>query len=876
MLQSVMNTSTPIQTAIRTVFVTMDVGVYYLLHFVYELIFTIASINLLDREMIYNIFSRVQLVIGIFMMFRLIMIILKGIASPDTVSDSKSGGAGSLVMRIIVSLALLALIVPVSVPSPKNEYEKQINNNGILFGTLYSLQYRLLKNNTLGKLILGDTNQESTNETTEIMGYEVFGLRRDANRFTSTILKTFYQLNKDSETNQYVCGDGFDETYNKEDVEPAVIIVNAVQTCGTGNAVVDAVDNAVGVATMGMSKSGQQYRLTINWLSTIVGIILLVVFFMLAFNVATRVFKLSALQLIAPIPIISYMDPKGSKDGAFQAWVKMLGTTYAELFIQLGVIYFSLSVINAFITRFFNVENAATAIQEIGMGDPLTATALIGFIFIIMVIALFIFAKDAPKFFKQMLGIKDDGKGFFSSFGTAMGLGVSAVGAATGSFRASRDASVNSIRERAKQHAKDRGWDAARTNQYIQDQLAANRGRSTLAGIVGAGAGFAQGANAAFNAKGGGFAKAAAAINAQNNRNSRALAAGRAGGGFFGAIGSGVEQFITGESPYDKMLAGWQEQENELKNRELKLKESKDQKGHLEANLNRHKSKSEDCTWTTGKHTINGITVEANYRDFNSASTKDNNIVHIKKLVDLDENGNQRTTLFSLEEYKQLPVELQVECKDESYMDYHGVHIPLDQVESFRIGLKDSNDKDRAAKTSECAIRVMDLMHDGLTKEQAIVRAKEDMKVTEFMASDPTLSAADARTRAQQYVHDHDEDVYDDSVYNHMLAYRNSRIAEILASPHVENPGLTSQDIINADYAHRHRANPADGAVAPYDIDMPITLGALKGAIGKIGAHIDAENDAINRESLQVNEAKRRVEATAAQKNRDYFSGSKK
>ena len=41
-------------------------------------------------------------------------------------------------------------------------------------------------------------------------------------------------------------------------------------------------------------------------------------------DVAKRVFKLIILEVVAPIPIMSLIDPKSSKDGAFSHWLKSL------------------------------------------------------------------------------------------------------------------------------------------------------------------------------------------------------------------------------------------------------------------------------------------------------------------------------------------------------------------------------------------------------------------------------------------------------------------------------------------------------------------------------------------------------------------------
>ena len=522
-MQAVLNTVNPIQTAIRSIFVTLDMGIYDLLKFMYELFFNIATNNLIDREMIFNIFSRVQLVIGIFMMFQLVMIVIKGIANPDSFTDSKSGGAGSMVMRIIVALALLAVIVPINIPSPRNEYEKQINNNGLLFGTLYSLQYRILANNTLGRLILGTENEAYTDGGTGIQDLSLF-----ANRFTSTIVRMFYTLNTDDNGN-YVCNDGFDSTYNTEGINPNIIIINGTQACGSGNFIIDTVYSALDQGQI--LKTGQQYRITMNWLSTIVGIVLVVLFFMMIFNVAKRVFKLAALQLIAPIPIISYMDPKGSKDGAFNSWVKMLATTYLELFVQLAVVYFSFAIINSFIVKFFSVNTVTSSVGNAFSGDAFHANGLLSWTFIIMTIALFIFAKDAPKFLKQALGIKDNGQGFFSAFGAAMGLGTAAVGA-IGSARAGFKSS-----RMADETRKSLG-------ENVNPDSNLNKAKHVLAGIFGGAKGLSTGASAALNAK---DHNARAAWDAIQKQNAAALARGNDGSTLLGRLGSTASGLFMGE-----------------------------------------------------------------------------------------------------------------------------------------------------------------------------------------------------------------------------------------------------------------------------------------------------------------------------------------
>ena len=496
--------SNPIMTAIRSIFVVTDVGIYALLRFMYELFFNIATFNVVDREMIFNIISRVQLIVGVYMMFQLILIIIRGIINPDSFTDSKTG-AGNLIMRIIVSLSLLALIVPINIPSPKNEYEKQINNSGILFGTLYSLQYRILTNNTLGRIILGQEGTNYTSNNPDGQYLVTFG-----NRFVSVIAKSFYSIYRD-ESGDSVCDDKSVEEYNNPNIWPEQVIILGLKHC-----------------------KGKYFLNMTMLISSVAGIVLVVIMFMMCFEVAKRVFQLAALQLLAPIPIISYMDPKGSKDGAFSSWVKLLSKTYLDLFTRLTVIYFTLAVIEGFINKFFS--NMVESNLNTWQGDAIAAYELNRWTFIILCIALFIFAKDAPKFFKQMLGLKGDGK-FFDAFGQAMGLGTAAVGA-IGSARAGYQSSKKADETRQSLGMKDHNGNVIDPNSGF------NKAKHALAGIMGGATGLATGAGAALNAK---DHNARAAWEAMQRKNQAAMARGSDGSTLLGRLGSTARGVFMGE-----------------------------------------------------------------------------------------------------------------------------------------------------------------------------------------------------------------------------------------------------------------------------------------------------------------------------------------
>ena len=144
---------------LRMLFASLDRPAYAILGVSYELFFNVASADLFSNSMIMKFYGRVQVILGVFMMFQLAMTILRGIVNPEGFTKDK--GAGTLITRVVTSLLLITLLMPINIPNARNEYEKQVNNNGLLFGTLYSLQHRILANNTIGRLVLGtnDTSQ---------------------------------------------------------------------------------------------------------------------------------------------------------------------------------------------------------------------------------------------------------------------------------------------------------------------------------------------------------------------------------------------------------------------------------------------------------------------------------------------------------------------------------------------------------------------------------------------------------------------------------------------------------------------------------------------------------------------------------------------
>ncbi len=449
-------TANTINDLLRSVFALIDRVAYWLLGIMYEILFNVASADIFSNATIKNFYGRIQLILGVFMIFKLAVTIIQGIINPDTFTDKKSG-FGNIITRIVTAIIILAVLTPINIPGARNEYEVQLNNNGLLFGTLYSLQTRILENNTLGRLILGTTDNAvagSSNDGT-MTGADKQGerMKESAAIFTSTILKGFVRINlKEDGTDETKAKDRVCEyidqdtlkAYTALDADPNQILSLVNASCeyqGGGFAVI------LGQFKRLAGKDRYVFAY-MPVISTIVAAIFIWILLGEIITIAIRSVKLAVLRLIAPIPVISYIQP--SKDGgSFGAWTKALTSTYLELFLHLAVIYFVIFLIQDMIVNGLVIN---------------TGTGLIGIFSMIFIwIGLFFFIRQAPKFIMTVLGVKGGGNNLGLAAimgGTAMALGgggargfaYGAMHAANESTRAANQGKVYGLGDSWNQH----------------------------------------------------------------------------------------------------------------------------------------------------------------------------------------------------------------------------------------------------------------------------------------------------------------------------------------------------------------------------------------------------------------------------------------
>lgn len=380
----------------RTFCLWLDNVVYSLIALAYNLILDIAKIDVLKDTTVNAFADRVYALLAVFMLFRLSFSILTYIINPDNSTD-KSAGAGKLIGNVLITLVML-----ISAPW--------------LFNQARAIQKSLLDENIVGKIILGTT------KTTDFVSQQI----DPGASMAWTTFEAFFKLEDwadgSMETSSgLTANEAYERAKKSKDI-------NFVQKSGMSSLTACPDGNT--------TCSEEQQEFVFKYLpliSTITGAFIAYILILFSFQIAVRSVKLSFLQLIAPIPIISYIDPKQGKDGMFKKWYKLCLKTYADLFIRLAAIYFAVFVISEIPGTWDNITDGNS-----------------GLVTVIIIIGALMFAKELPKFIEEITGVKLSGGFSLNPFknnallggfvGGALGAGLGAVGGFAGNLAAGNGA----------------------------------------------------------------------------------------------------------------------------------------------------------------------------------------------------------------------------------------------------------------------------------------------------------------------------------------------------------------------------------------------------------------------------------------------------
>lgn len=380
------------QNIMRTFFFSVDKIVFGFISTIYDLLITIARTSVLSQADILDMADRVYKLLAVFMVFKVTFSLIMYVVNPDDFSD-KSKGVSKLGMNIVFSLAMLIL-------------------TPYIFNYAYQLQTIILEDNSLAALVFGDKISNSVENPFNSAGDTMAFITLSpfftpnlsiVNPECTTLIK------KDKSFNEKCSGIEFDGTkfgkptsndktlyfytkydnkdnphFNESDLKNYIV---GVSNGSLG--MMFRLDMAVATDT-GNANFIMEYRYIF---STIVGAVVVLLLLTFCMDVALRSIKLAFLQLIAPIPILSYIDPKSGKDGMFKKWYQMCFKTYLSLFLRLLALYFAVYIISR-IDRMVDIVDGS---YQTNM-----------FVKIFIIIGALMFAKSFTKILEG-LGLKLDG-----------------------------------------------------------------------------------------------------------------------------------------------------------------------------------------------------------------------------------------------------------------------------------------------------------------------------------------------------------------------------------------------------------------------------------------------------------------------------------
>lgn len=356
-----------LETILRFISFWLDKLIYGFVAEVYVVLVDISETSIFTEEIFDAFASKVYGLLGIFMLFKVSFSILTYIVDPDSFLD-KSKGFSKLISNIIITLTLL-----ISTPW--------------IFSQAMEIQKIILRDNILGKIF--STTTVNLNRKDDyygnVMAYQTFNAfyhfdydsfsdcKADDGRFNSSTECSSQLGLDDSDFN--TLRDTLNYAYNSPEI--------------------DSYMNADLLLLKGKNNNYVMSYLPI--ISTLAGVALLLLLIVFCFDVAIRSVKLGFLRMIAPVPIISRIDPKKGKE-TFDKWVKTSIGTYLDLFIRLLAIYFALFVI--------------TQVVDLKFVDATTglSTDVSVFVKVFIILGALLFAKQVPQLIQDLTGVKMDGK----------------------------------------------------------------------------------------------------------------------------------------------------------------------------------------------------------------------------------------------------------------------------------------------------------------------------------------------------------------------------------------------------------------------------------------------------------------------------------
>lgn len=350
---------------VRSISAILDKAVYWIISVAYEVVTSLASVSIFKDDMISQFSTRVYTLIGLFMIFKISFSLITYLINPDNLADKEKGG-GKLIQRIIITLILI-----VAVPHG--------------FNLLSEAQDALLEDKIVERFFLGEQFDDNGNTTgghsflidekcKTIGGRSPITIEEDGKYIALLVYRPFFQIEDDLEDS--LVKSFIDDTFYCEATSVGGLSYPEIYNAPT-----------IGTGTFGT------YRVD-YWfiISALVGGVVACLMVSFCMDIAVRSIKLGFLEIISPIPIMTYIDPS-KKSSMFTKWLKEVGKTWLDLFLRLGSIYFAINIISSIDNIW---EEASTTNHKY-------------WVTLFIIIGALIFAKKLPSLIESVFGVKLSG-----------------------------------------------------------------------------------------------------------------------------------------------------------------------------------------------------------------------------------------------------------------------------------------------------------------------------------------------------------------------------------------------------------------------------------------------------------------------------------
>lgn len=348
---------------IRNTFANLDYFLYSSIEWIIQGIFDLASLRN-NIDIISEVRDKLYVLLGIFMFFKLSGNFINYMLNPDLMNDDKQG-TKKLVLRTIEMLVLLLML-----PS--------------MFDLLYRVQSVAIP--IIPKIFLNQDQETAQKD-----------ISKKSEGVAVTILQPYFHPIYADPAREYPSIDGSKEITNLKDF---VTHVNDVSPVG------------VAKDTAGYS---YQYRYL---LASLVGFISVGLLAGITVSVASRIFKLMVLEMIAPIPIMNNITPnRDVNQNPFNKWLKEVLVTFLDLFIKLAAIYLLIYFAEEII------DNNMFISWETAEGTGITPERLL-FLKSFLIVGILFMIYKSPRYINKFFGINEEDGTFVGSVGSAaIGLG---------------------------------------------------------------------------------------------------------------------------------------------------------------------------------------------------------------------------------------------------------------------------------------------------------------------------------------------------------------------------------------------------------------------------------------------------------------------